>query len=262
MKYGINVVCIFMYRLQEKKFSFSKICRQTRHFENTYHRIKIGFKKGKITQNTSEHLAVRDIRAITEKSWNWVQFKNISHRSWFSAANLRPYQNGCRSFTHWFAQFCMSWGKKSWSDDHTYFENLVWFHIAIWVSKSHWSFASMFYTYDVMTRSHESRDHLLWPIMAMWKELNIWLGHQIKCIETMGREFNWTASRPWLFHCFHPERVYLFRSPRVFRRSKSYRSSRGCFAVQRIIRCNVLPSYNQQDHCMNRWWHCYASVTI
>ena len=113
---------------------------------------------------------------------------------------------------------------------------------------------------DVITRSRESRDHLLWPIMAMWKELNVWLGHQIKCIETMGREFNWTASWPWLFHSFNPERVCLSRSPRLFRRLKSYLGSRGWFAVQRVIRCDFYLqiitkniAWNHDGTAMHRW---------
>ena len=55
MKCGINAVCIFMYRLQARQFSFSEICWQNRHLENSYHWITISFKKA-VIQNTSEHL--------------------------------------------------------------------------------------------------------------------------------------------------------------------------------------------------------------
>ena len=49
----------------------------------------------------------------------------------------RPvYQNGCPTFPHWFTKFCLEWGYQSWLDDHTYFANQVWSHLAIWVSNS------------------------------------------------------------------------------------------------------------------------------
>ena len=47
--FGINAVCIFMYRLQERQLPFSEICRQDRHFENGYHKITISIENRAVT---------------------------------------------------------------------------------------------------------------------------------------------------------------------------------------------------------------------
>ena len=57
MTLRINAVCIFRYRLQEREFSFSEICRQNRHFENGYHKITITSENRAVTENTSVQLA-------------------------------------------------------------------------------------------------------------------------------------------------------------------------------------------------------------
>ena len=57
MTFGINAVCIFRYRLQERQFSFSEICRQNRHFENDNHNITISSENRAVTENTSVQLA-------------------------------------------------------------------------------------------------------------------------------------------------------------------------------------------------------------
>ena len=68
-----------MYRLQERQFSFSEICRHNRHFENGYHKITISLENRAVTENTSVQLARKEINnevhAITPASWNWLQFK-------------------------------------------------------------------------------------------------------------------------------------------------------------------------------------------
>ena len=58
MTFGINAVCIFRYRLQERQFSFSEICRQNRHFENGYHKITVSLENREVTENTSVQLAI------------------------------------------------------------------------------------------------------------------------------------------------------------------------------------------------------------
>ena len=57
MTFGINAVCIFMYRWQERQFSFSEIYRHNRHFENGYHKITISLENRAVTENTSVQLA-------------------------------------------------------------------------------------------------------------------------------------------------------------------------------------------------------------
>ena len=56
MTFGINAVCIFRYRLQERKFSFSEICRQNRHFENGYHKITISLENRAVIANITVQL--------------------------------------------------------------------------------------------------------------------------------------------------------------------------------------------------------------
>ena len=92
----IKGVCIFMYRLQVRQFSFSEICRQNRHFEYGYHQITISFQNRTETQNTSvEIFRKRNESWITCNNPGIVKLtsvQNIFPRSRFCTANSLPCQ--------------------------------------------------------------------------------------------------------------------------------------------------------------------------
>ena len=102
--FGINAICIFMYRLQERHFSLSEICRQNRHFENGYHNITASLENSTVTENTLVQLARKKHNHWSTSNnpgiMKLTSFQNISPRSRFSAANSLPCQNGRRPFTY------------------------------------------------------------------------------------------------------------------------------------------------------------------
>ena len=84
MTFGINAVCTFMYRMQERQFFFSEICRQSHHFENGYHKITISLENMAVTSHhhgshfkcsLPERKIDNEVHAVTPVSWNWLQFK-------------------------------------------------------------------------------------------------------------------------------------------------------------------------------------------
>ena len=78
--------------------------------------------------------------------------QKISPRSRSSKMQYATCQNGYRPPPHWVAQFRMEWTCLYRWDDHSYFANQVWSHLAVWVSKSCISTGNVFWIWNLFRR--------------------------------------------------------------------------------------------------------------
>ena len=77
----MNVVCIFVCRLEVRQFSFLDIYRQIRHFESDYHRFTttgfikksrhLKYQNAAFAERTTSH----ELHAIALVLWNWAHIK-------------------------------------------------------------------------------------------------------------------------------------------------------------------------------------------
>ena len=66
-----DILCIYQCRFGVCQFSFSEICRQSRHFKNDYHWITPSFYERLFTQSTPQWLSSKI------NQW-WIAYSNIS----------------------------------------------------------------------------------------------------------------------------------------------------------------------------------------